>query len=83
MEGPAYRGEMELPTPTTPSTKLQQLHEKQDNTLTKGMQQTVRVTPLTAVHAQDNMVLDLAAMSKALQITNGTCKRNDTGCQAC
>ena len=28
MEGPAYRGEMEPPTPTTPSTKLQQLHEK-------------------------------------------------------
>ena len=74
---------MELPTPTTPSTKLQQLHEKQDNTLTKGMQQRVRVTPLTAVHAQDNTVLDLAAMLKALQITNGTCKRNDTGCQAC
>lgn len=57
--------------------------KKQDNTLTNGMQQPVRVTPLTAVHAQDNTVLGLAAMSKALQITNGTCKRNDTGCQAC
>ena len=28
MEGPVYRGEMEPPTPTTPSTKLQQLHEE-------------------------------------------------------
>ena len=44
-EGPANRGEME---PPTPSTKLQQLHKKQDNTITKRMQLTKKATPLTA-----------------------------------
>ena len=37
---------MEPPTPTTPSTRLQQLCKKKtDNTLTNGMQLTVRATP--------------------------------------
>ena len=46
-EGTAKRGEMEPLTSTTPSTKLQQLHKKKkpDNTLTKGMQLTVRAIP--------------------------------------
>ena len=46
-EGTAKRGEMEPLTSTTPSTKLQQLHKKKktDNTLTNGMQLTVRATP--------------------------------------
>ena len=70
-EGPANRGEMEPTTPTTPSTKLQQLLKKQ-GTLTKGMQPTVKTTSLTALHAHDNSVLDLATMLKVLWITNGT-----------
>ena len=46
-EGTAKRGEMEPLTSTTPSTKLQQLHKKKktDNTLTNGMQLTVRAIP--------------------------------------
>ena len=47
-EGTAKRGEMEPLTSTTPSTKLQQLHKtkkKTDNTLTNGMQLTVRAIP--------------------------------------
>ena len=46
-EGTAKRGEMEPLTSTTPSTKLQQLHKKKktDNTLTDGMQLTVRAIP--------------------------------------
>ena len=46
-EGTAKRGEMEPLTSTTPSTKLQQLHKKKktDNTLTNGMQMTVRAIP--------------------------------------
>ena len=46
-EGTAKRGEMEPLTSTTPSTKLQQLHQKKktDNTLTNGMQLTVRAIP--------------------------------------
>ena len=46
-EGTAKRGEMEPLTSTTPSTKLQQLHKKKktDNTLTNGMQPTVRAMP--------------------------------------
>ena len=47
-EGTAKRGEMESLTSTTPSTKLQQLHKKKkktDNTLTNGMQLTVRAIP--------------------------------------
>ena len=46
-EGTAKRGEMEPLTSTPPSTKLQQLHKKKktDNTLTNGMQLTVRVIP--------------------------------------
>ena len=70
-EGPLNRGEIEPPTPAIPSIKLQQLC-KTTIQHTKGMQLTVRATPLTAAHAQDNLVLNLAAMSKALQITNGT-----------
>ena len=69
---------MEPPTPTTPSTKLQQLRLKKDNTLTNGMQLTVRATPQTAVQAQGNSVLNSTAMSKELWITNG----KDTRCQA-
>ena len=46
-EGTAKRAEMEPLTSTTPSTKLQQLHKKKktDNTLTNGMQMTVRAIP--------------------------------------
>ena len=46
-EGTAKRCEMEPLTSTTPSTKLQQLHKKKktDNTLTNGMQLTVRAIP--------------------------------------
>ena len=65
------RGEMEPPTPTTPSTNLQQLRQKTDNTLTNGMQLTVRATPKTVVQAQGNSVLNSTAMSKELRITNG------------
>ena len=84
MDGPVYRGEMEPPTPTTPSTKLQQLHEEtRQHTYKRNAANSESDTINSSARPRQYGTLDLAAMPKALQITNGTCKRNDTGCQAC
>ena len=60
-EGPANRGVIEPPTPTTPSTKLKQLRQT-DNTLTKGRQLTMRAIPKTTVQAQGSSVRNSTVM---------------------
>ena len=64
-EGPANRGVIEPPTPTTPSTKLKQLHQT-DNTLTKGRQLTMRAIPKTTKQAQGSSVRDSTERSTEL-----------------
>ena len=76
-EQPEKKGEMEPPTPTTPSTKCSSCIEKQAH-LPNERQLTVRATPKTAVQAPSNSVLNSTAMEKELWMANS----KDTQCQA-
>lgn len=76
-EGPANRGEMEPPTPATPSTKRSSCVEKQTHTYQMNAADSESKTK-TAVQTPSNLVLNSTVMSKELWITSG----KDTQCQA-
>ena len=76
-EGPANRGEMEPPTPATPSTKRSSCIEKQTHTYQMNAADSERNTR-NAVQAPSKSVLNSTAVAKELWITRG----RETRCQA-